>query len=187
MEEQINQIISAIAQGDEQSQQIAVSLVQAVQQGDESAELVAQKIMERAEAGDQEAQVAAQMVQQVAEAMGGQQSPEREAAMAQMARLGAKLNYVKYLRGACPNGYEMQYFKKGGAVCKKCIKKKEEGGEVMETAKGSVIDQFRCGRKMKKKEQGGQMERNKKSLPQYPDNKVKKPMMACGGKSKKKK
>lgn len=190
MEEQIQQIISAIAQGDEQAQQIAASLVQAMQQQDESAMQVAQAIMERAQAGDQEAQVAAQMVQQVAEAMGGAQQQQAQAAQAQMARLGTKLNYIKYLRGECPKGYEMQMFKKGGAVCKKCIKKKEEGGEVMEAANGSVIDQFRCGRKMKKKEQGGQMEKNNKSIPQQSKDKLqnpgKKPMLACGGKSKKK-
>lgn len=192
MEEQIQQIISAIAQGDEQAQQIAASLVQAVQQQDESAMQVAQAIMERAQAGDQEAQVAAQMVQQVAEAMGGAQQQQAQAAQATMARLGAKLNYVKYLRGECPKGYEMQMFKKGGAVCKKCIKKKEEGGNVPQvTSSGnSTVDAFRCGRKMKKKAKGGEFEnKNKKSFPQQPDDRItnKKPIMACGGKSKKKK
>jgi hypothetical protein len=42
---------------------------------------------------------------------------------AQSARFGAKLNYIKYLKGQCPDGFEMQSFKKGGAICKKCVKK----------------------------------------------------------------
>lgn len=192
MEEQINQIIAALAQGDEQAQQLAVSLVEAVQQQDQSAMQVAQAIMERAQAGDQQAQAAAQAIQMVAESMQGAAQQQAAAQQATMARLGTKLNYIKYLRGKCPKGYEMQIFRKGGAVCKKCIKSKEQGGEVMEASNGSVIDQFRCGRKMKKKEQGGTVEEAKcgKKLAKKACGGAKtpkKPMLACGGKSKKKK
>ena len=76
----------------------------------------------------------------------------------QAAKFGAKLNYIKQLRGQCPDGYEMQYFKSGGTLCKKCMKK-QQGGEV-ETPK-NPIDAFKCGRKMKKKEQGGNIEFDK--------------------------
>ena len=70
----------------------------------------------------------------------------------QRAQRGAKLNYLKQLRGECPEGYEMQYYKVGGKVCKKCMKKKcQEGGNVP----SDPIDSFKCGRKMKKKEEGG--------------------------------
>lgn len=70
----------------------------------------------------------------------------------QRAQRGAKLNYLKQLRGECPEGYEMQYYKVGGKVCKKCMKKKcREGGNVP----SDPIDSFKCGRKMKKKEEGG--------------------------------
>ena len=70
----------------------------------------------------------------------------------QRAQRGAKLNDLKQLRGECPEGYEMQYYKVGGKVCKKCMKKKcQEGGNVP----SDPIDSFKCGRKMKKKEEGG--------------------------------
>lgn len=62
------------------------------------------------------------------------------------AKFGAKLNYLKQLRGECPDGYEIEYYKKGGRVCKKCVQKmmKQEGGEM------DPIEEFKCGRKMKK-------------------------------------
>ena len=43
-----------------------------------------------------------------------------------MARLGAKLQYYKKLKGSCPDGEEMVYFKEGGRICKSCQKKKQE-------------------------------------------------------------
>lgn len=88
---------------------------------------------------------------------------------AQYAKLGAKLNYMKTLRGQCPEGYELSYYKVGGKMCKKCMKKKQDGGEMPE----DPIDQFKCGRKMKKKPakklDGGDIDYDK-----------------CGGKTKKK-
>lgn len=71
----------------------------------------------------------------------------------QAAKFGAKLNYIKSLRGQCPEGYEMQYYKAGGQLCKKCMKK-QVVNDKEETPKDPV-DAFKCGRKMKKKEQGG--------------------------------
>lgn len=80
----------------------------------------------------------------------------------QAAKFGAKINYIKSLRGVCPEGYEMQYFKQGGMLCKKCIKKQEEmkqGGEIP----SDPIDAFKCGgkKKKKKKEEGGSIDFNK--------------------------
>lgn len=75
----------------------------------------------------------------------------------QAAKFGAKLNYIKELRGQCPEGYETEFFKKGGSVkkrCKKCEKILSTGGEVPTNA----IDAFKCGKKMKKKENGGNIE-----------------------------
>lgn len=77
----------------------------------------------------------------------------------QAAKFGAKLNYIKSLRGQCPEGYEMQYFKSGGQLCKKCMKKQQEVEK--DNKPQSPIDEFKCGRKMKKKEQGGSVEFNK--------------------------
>ena len=86
------------------------------------------------------------------------------------AKFGAKINYIKKLRGQCPDGYELQYYKSGGQLCKKCMKKQviQEGGNVPQ----DPIDQFKCGRKMKKKkcEAGGTVDIDK-----------------CGAKMKKKK
>ena len=79
------------------------------------------------------------------------------------AKFGAKLDYIKQLRGICPEGTETKYYKVGGKICKKCIKK-----QVMQ----DPIDQFKCGRKIKKKkcEAGGIVDIDK-----------------CGAKIKKKK
>ena len=87
----------------------------------------------------------------------------------QAAKFGAKLNYIKSLRGQCPEGYEVSYYKVGGTLCKKCMKKQQEmekGGYIPK----DPIDEFKCGRKMKKKKaQGGAIDFEK-----------------CGGKTKKK-
>ena len=88
----------------------------------------------------------------------------------QAAKFGAKINYIKKLRGQCPDGYELQYYKSGGQLCKKCMKKQvmQDGGDLPQ----DPIDQFKCGRKMKKKkcEAGGTVDMDK-----------------CGAKIKKKK
>lgn len=39
-----------------------------------------------------------------------------------MAKLGAKLEYIKKLKGICPEGYELTYFKVGGRICSACQK-----------------------------------------------------------------
>lgn len=149
---------------DEQMQQQIVQLVQMAMQGDEQANQKIQQIMQAAQQGDQQATQIAQMIQQVAQQLQGQQ--------VQTAKFGAKLNYIKYLRNQCPEGYEMQTFRKGGAICKKCIRKKQ-AGDVMGAPRGNAVDQFKCGRKMKKKACGGSVEKDKCG------KKMKK--KACGG------
>ena len=74
-------------------------------------------------------------------------------------RFGGMLNYVGKLRGVCPEGYEMQYFKQGGQICKKCVQKArmEYGGK----APQNPVDAFKCGRKMKKKACGGRVKEAK--------------------------
>ena len=66
----------------------------------------------------------------------------------QAAKFGAKLNYIKSLRGQCPEGYELEYFKLGGSVHKKC-KKCEQAKDA--NKKSNPIEEFKCGRKMKSK------------------------------------
>lgn len=159
---------------EQQLQQQIIALVQAALQGDQQATQYIQQVMQAAQQGDQQAAQLAQMIQTVAQQMQQQQ--------VQAAKFGAKLNYIKQLRGQCPDGYEMQYFKEGGSMgqparyCKKCVakqKKMEEGGQVP----SNPVDAFKCGRKMNKKENGGSVEFDKCG------KKMKK--KACGGNIKK--
>lgn len=126
---------------DEQMQQQIIALVQGAMQGDQQAQQQVQQIMQAAQQGNEQAIQLAQMIQQVAQQLQQQQ--------VQAAKFGAKLNYIKYLKGKCPEGYEMQYFKSGGTLCKKCVAKKKkmmEGGQTPT----DPITAFKCGRKMKK-------------------------------------
>lgn len=132
-------------------QQQIVQLVQAAMQGNKNAQQRVQQIMQAAQQGDQQAAQIAQMIQAVAKQIQNQQ--------VQAAKFGAKLNYIRQLNGKCPDGYEMQYFKQGGQICKKCINKAmmEDGG----TTPQNPVDAFKCGRKMKKKACGGSVEKDK--------------------------
>lgn len=107
---------------EQQLQQQIVQLVQAAMQGDQQAAQQIQQIMQAAQQGDPQATQIAQMIQAVAQQM--QQSQVRAA------KFGAKLNYIRQLRGECPEGYEMKYYKSGGKMCKKCIKKAQPGAEL---------------------------------------------------------
>lgn len=91
----------------------------------------------------------------------------------QAAKFGAKLNYIKSLRGQCSEGYEVQYYAKGGHLCKKCAKRQE-----MENTYKNPIDEFKCGRKIKKtkkKAEGGDIDYDKCG------KKMKKPKKQEGG------
>lgn len=111
----------------------------------------------------------------------------------QSAKNGAKLNYIKSLRGICPEGYELGYFKEGGQICAKCIEKREKMGGIpfrpIQGEKGTkVVQDFKKDLKSKKdkikmskknpekKENGGTLNINQKMLD----------IFKCGGKSKKK-
>lgn len=72
------------------------------------------------------------------------------------AMFGAKLNYIKGLKGQCPSGYEVKYYQKGGRVCAKCEAIKNQTQSFM-----NPIDAFKCGRKMKKKACGGKVKEAK--------------------------
>ena len=138
---------------DEMQQQI-VQLVQAAMQGDQQANQQIEQIMQAAQQGDQQAMQIAQMIQQVAQQM--QQSARNGA------KLQAKVDYIKFLRGQCPDGYEMQTFRKGGAICRKCMKKAQEGMETPTTVKETdPVTAYKCGRKMKKKACGRSLKKKK--------------------------
>lgn len=56
------------------------------------------------------------------------------------AELGSKLNYYKKLKGVCPEGEELKYYKVGGRICKVCQKssKMKELNEVEKFKKGRM-------------------------------------------------
>lgn len=107
---------------------------------------------------------------------------------AQKARLGAKLNYLRSIKGSCPEGQELVYFKEGGRVCKKCIQKNAYSSRGMAAVKAF---KDKCGSKMKKKsckEFGGEIQSDKcgskmkKSKKEFGGNIQ---SDKCGGKAKK--
>ena len=88
-----------------------------------------------------------------------------------MARLGAKLEYYKKLKGVCPEGEELVYFRQGGRICKAC-QKSQNGTKVDE--KANAVDKFKaeraykkninkdaCGSKMKVSKCGSKMKSSK--------------------------
>lgn len=156
---------------EQQLQQQIVALVQAALEGDEQANQQIQQIMQAAQQGDPQAAQIAQMIQMVAEQMQGQQAlPGQEGISS--AKNGAKLEYINYLRGKCPEGYEIGYYKSGNRICKRCQKKQkmQAGSAVPEPS--NAVEAFKCGRKVKKKkcEAGAPIQMDK-----------------CGGQAKKKK
>lgn len=101
------------------------------------------------------------------------------------AKLGAKLNYIKQLRGECPEGYEIEKYLAGGCVA--CRKKMKEGASVVERFKSE-----KCGGKMKKKvtkaQKGGVTAGEKPDSLERAQNKnaeAKGKLKKCGGKMKK--
>lgn len=123
---------------EQQLQQQIVQLVQAAMQGDQNATQQIQQIMQAAQQGDQQAAQIAQMIQQVAQAM-QQQSQQQQV---RAAKFGAKLNYLRQLKGKCPSGY----FKDGGK-CKKCDNQMMANGG---KPKIDPVTEFKCGGKKKK-------------------------------------
>ncbi len=154
-QDQIKQFISTLAQGLSKNDPNTINQLKSIMQSQDRDSFI-QVIQNMAESGDQDAQFIL-------------------SALTQSAKRGAKLNYIKQLRGICPEGYEMQYFNTGGTICKKCAQKQkmQEGGDM------NPIDEFKCGRKMKKKACGGDIKKDACG------SKVN--MDKCGGKAKKKK
>jgi hypothetical protein len=75
------------------------------------------------------------------------------------ARLGAKLNYIRTIKGECPEGQKLIYFKEGGRVCKKCVE--AAGGAKVKDGKKEIADfkkKKACGgTKVSKNQMGGGM------------------------------
>ena len=78
----------------------------------------------------------------------GQQAQQQQAG-AKVAALGSKLNYIRKIKGLCPEGEELVYMKEGGRVCPVCQKKAEkaQGGKKLEEKKKNAISDFKEKRK----------------------------------------
>lgn len=59
----------------------------------------------------------------------------------QVARHGAKLQYIKSLKHQCAEDEELYYYKKGGSLGCGCVKKQSEGGKT--PPKKSPVDKFK--------------------------------------------
>lgn len=118
----IAQVIQALASDDQQMQAQAFKAIQESGQADQ----IIQEIANRAQQGDQAATKAVALIDQVI-----------KSARAKKAKYGAKLNYIKQLKGICPEGFEMAYFKAGGKVCSKCVRAQKEacGGKTKKMKK----------------------------------------------------
>lgn len=125
-------------------QQLAQVYMQvAAQQGQQiQPDQAVQQIQQLAQAAQQGNKKATQMLQQLV------QVAQQSAGQAQAARHGAKLSYVKSLTNTCPEGYEMGYYKRGGTMCKKCMKKAVKANDGTKTPeinqkKKGVVDTFK--------------------------------------------
>lgn len=80
-------------------------------------------------------------------------------------RLGGHLNYLKQIKGACPDGEETYYFKEGGSVkrgCKPCMEKAKKGAK-FDNEDTDPVKKFKCGRKVKKAEPGAKFTQKTKT------------------------
>ncbi len=107
---------------DEYTQQLFMQWL-AAQTGAETEEELQQILQEMGQDGLQQAYAQFQQDPDVQKMLMAQQS------QAQYGKLGTKINYISRLRGNCPIGYEMRYYKAGGRVCKRCMRKVRKGEE----------------------------------------------------------
>ncbi|KAA6355858.1 MAG: hypothetical protein EZS28_048615, partial [Streblomastix strix] len=132
--DQIQQLIQAVVGGDQAAMQQFQQLLQDPQQGPQ----VIKALQTLAQQGDQGAQQLLQMLQQGG---GGQQAPAG-GGQPMAAKLGGKLRTVKALNNICPEGFELKSFKAGGTLCKKCMKKAEDGAKI-DKKPSSVAEEFK--------------------------------------------
>ena len=107
------QALSAAQQGDQRGLQQLFS-------DKETAQAVIQQLQKEAQEGSEEAIQALEALKQL---MGGDKK------QAPMAQKGAKIAYIHRLSTGCPEGTELKYFKRGGQLCKACVKKAKKAKE----------------------------------------------------------
>lgn len=79
----------------------------------------------------------------------GQQAQQQQAG-AKVAALGSKLNYIKKIKGLCPEGEELVYMKQGGRMCPVCQKKAEKAKDGKKV--GNSVSQWKADRAKAKDE-----------------------------------
>lgn len=97
----------------------------------------------------------------------------QEMQQAPKARLGAKLNYVRSLRGLAPEGMEVEYYKEGGQVKKKFVK--PAGGAKEKDGKKEIADfkkKKACGGSKMKFADGGKPKADNKNWTKEDDKKL---------------
>ena len=147
-----------------------MALIQGVQAGDQQATQAMQQIMTKAKQGDQKAIALAKAIQTVMKEM--QQGSAQNPVATQnpiAARFGAKLNYIRTLKGNAPEGMVVEYYKEGGQVKKKFVK---PAGGAKEKDGKKVISDFKkkaCGGTKMKFEDGGKPKKPKKPIIQPND------------------
>lgn len=87
-----------------------------------------------------------------------------------IAKLGAKIDYLKTLRGECPEGFEVEKFMSGGCVkCKKKVDtvsfKDKCGGKMKKRVKKNMGGTVDTSWTVSSNQKGGKAEYQKKSLP----------------------
>lgn len=157
-QDQQAQIQQAIMQISQATGEQPETIIAALKNGKENFK----KVLEALQQGN--VQAAKQMIQQLAG------TP--------MARLGIKLNYIRSLKGACPEGQEVKYFKEGGRMKCKCVDK-AAGGEKVSGKK--EIESFKkkkaCGGLKAKFEDGGKPQKPKKVEQPKKPLKIQKPIV----------
>ncbi len=159
-QDQQAQVQQAIAQISQATGEQPETVIAALQNGKQNFK----KVLQALQQGD--VQTAKQLIQQLAG------KP--------MARLGAKLNYIRSLKGACPEGQEVKYFEKGGQVKCKCVDK-AAGGEKVKDGKKEIADfkkKKACSGLKAKFEDGGKPQKPKKVEQPKKPLKIQKPIVS---------
>ena len=99
---------------------------------EQEVQVIAQEVASMKQSNPQQYQQLVQM---------GQQAQQQQAG-AKVAALGSKLNYIRKIKGLCPEGEELVYMKEGGRVCPVCQKKAEkaQGGKKLSEKKNAISD-----------------------------------------------
>ena len=103
----------------------------------------------------------------------GQFLQEMQASQAPKARLGAKLNYIRGLKGNAPEGMVIEYYKCGGQTKKRFVK--AAGGEKVKDGKKEISDfkkKKACGGSKMKFQPGGKAPKKNEEWTKEDDKKL---------------